>query len=389
MRTGPAIDARRRGLLLALAAAGAAAALPLRAQDASCAAPWAEWRAFVDRHVEQDGRIVDFVNADLRSTSESQSYGLFFALVDNDQVLFERILGWTRRNLSGGRPDINLPAWLWGRAGDGSWRVLDPNTASDGELWIAYALIEAGRLWKRPGYTHAGRQILALMRAAEIVDLPGFGTMLLPGNQGFVQADRWTLNPSYLPLFVFRRFAAVDSKGPWAKLAERSVELNRLAAPVGFAPDWIAWNRRAFVADPAKGVMGSYDAIRTYLWAGMTDAGDPLRRKLLDALSGPLQMLRTQGRFAEKIDTRNGVGSGTPPPGFAAALLPYLTAQAQPALVKTQAALVPSSGPAAAALTYYDRCLVLFGKGWLDRRYRFSADGRLQPAWSTQCSARR
>ncbi len=382
-------DARRRGLLLALAAVGVAGVLPLHAADAVCTTPWAEWRAFVDKHVEPDGRVVDFVNPDLRSTSESQSYGLFFALVDNDPVLFERILGWTRRNLSGGRPDLNLPAWLWGKAADGSWRVLDQNTASDGELWIAYALIEAGRLWNRPGFVQAGREILALMRAAEIVDLPGFGTMLLPGNQGFVQADRWTLNTSYLPLFVFRRFAAVDPKGPWARLAERSVELVRQSAPVGFAPDWIAWNGRAFVADPAKGLTGSYDAIRTYLWAGMTDAADPLRAKLLAGLSGPLQMLRSQGAFAEKIDTRLGVGSGKPPPGFAAALLPYLSALAQPALVRGQAALIPASGAAAAALTYYDRCLVLFGKGWLDRRYRFSADGRLQPAWSTQCSARR
>lgn len=380
----PAPAPARRRFLQAMAAAGAAAVLPLDVLAQACGTPWREWRAFVDRHIEPDGRVVDHLNTDLRSTSESQSYGLFFALVDNDPVLFDRILAWTRRHLCRGRADLNLPAWLWGRAADGQFRVLDPNTAADGELWIAYALLEAGRLWKRPGLVEAGRQTLALMRTAEFVELPGFGPMLLPGNRGFVQADRWTLNPSYLPLFVLRRFAAVDARGPWARLAERSVAMTRASAPVGFAPDWIAWNGKAFVADPGKGAIGSYDAIRCYLWAGMTDPADPLRRTLLDGLSGPASMLRAQSGFAEKIDTRLGVGTGTPSPGFAAALLPYLSALGQPALAKAQLARIPAAG----TLNYYDHALVLFGKGWMDRRYRFSADGRLLPAWSSPCSAR-
>jgi endoglucanase len=380
----PAPAPARRRFLQAMAAAGAAAVLPLDVLAQACGTPWREWRAFVDRHIEPDGRVVDHLNTDLRSTSESQSYGLFFALVDNDPVLFDRILAWTRRHLCRGRADLNLPAWLWGRAADGQFRVLDPNTAADGELWIAYALLEAGRLWKRPGLVEAGRQTLALMRTAEVVELPGFGPMLLPGNRGFVQADRWTLNSSYLPLFVLRRFAAVDARGPWARLAERSVAMTRASAPVGFAPDWIAWNGKAFVADPGKGAIGSYDAIRCYLWAGMTDPADPLRRTLLDGLSGPASMLRAKSGFAEKIDTRLGVGTGTPSPGFAAALLPYLSALGQPALAKAQLARIPAAG----TLNYYDRALVLFGKGWMDRRYRFSADGRLLPAWSSPCSAR-
>ena len=54
----------------------------------------------------------------------------------------------------------------------------------------------------------------------------------------------------------------------------------------------------------------------------------------------------------------------------------------------TNGASSTTAGDAAAAkLPYYDRVLVLFGRGWLDNRYRFSADGLLQPAWRTQCSA--
>ncbi len=57
-------------------------------------------------------------------------------------------------------------------------------------------------------------------------------------------------------------------------------------------------------------------------------------------------------------------------------------------MANAQASRIPAPGPAADALGYYDRALVLFGRGWMDRRFRFAADGRLLPAWSTTCSAK-
>ena len=54
------------------------------------------------------------------------------------------------------------------------------------------------------------------------------------------------------------------------------------------------------------------------------------------------------------------------------------------ALLRGELARLPANGGS----NYYERALVLFGKGWHDQRFRFSADGRLLPAWSTACSAR-
>ncbi|CEJ47399.1 cellulose synthase complex periplasmic endoglucanase BcsZ [Xanthomonas citri pv. bilvae] len=327
----------RRRLLHAGALAGVAALLPAAALAApSQCGPWPLWSAFVDKHIQPDGRVVDFLNPDQRSTSEGQSYALFFALVNNDQVLFDKVLSWTRHNLCGGRPDLNLPAWLWGRDGSGAWRVLDANTASDGELWIAYALLEAGRLWSRPGYLKAGQQMLQLIRTQEVATLPGLGPMLLPGRTGFVDNGRWTLNPSYLPIQVLRRCANADPKGPWAAIAANSARVLRDSAPVGFAPDWTVWDGKTFNADPKRG----------------------------------------------------NVGTGALPVGFSAALLPYLSALGKPALLKAQAQRVPAATqPAAAALPYFERTLALFGQGWLENRYRFAADGRLLPAWRTPACA--
>ncbi|MBN8791377.1 MAG: cellulase [Stenotrophomonas nitritireducens] len=375
--TTPA-DPTRRALLQALAAAPLLGVLP----SACAAAGWPAWRVLADSSLSADGRMIDRSQDDLRSTSEGQSYALFFALVDNDQALFDRILGWTANNLAGGDMGKRLPAWLWGRDAKGGWSVLDANPASDSDLWLAYGLLEAGRLWHRPALTRTGQDMLAQVRSTEIVDLPGLGPMLLPGPQGFVEDGATRVNPSYLPLPLLRRFAAVDRDGPWAALAGNTLELLRQTAPHGFAPDWAAWRDGAFVADPAKGAVGSYDAIRCYLWAGMLSPRDRLFRAQLQALSGPLRRLRDGGAMWEKVDTRSGAGEGEGGYGFRAALLPYLLAQGERTLAQALRSSLPTPEQQRSdAPAYYAQMLSLFGHGWAEGRYRFAADGQLQPRW--------
>jgi hypothetical protein len=91
------------------------AALP----GALLAAPlWALWDKYAPRIVDAHGRVIDHAAGD-RTTSEGQSYGLFFSLVAGDRERFEKILDWTQNNLSGGDLGARLPAWLYGRASGG------------------------------------------------------------------------------------------------------------------------------------------------------------------------------------------------------------------------------------------------------------------------------
>lgn len=333
-------DLRRRRLLQAVAT------LPLLGVCRVQAAPaprWPAWQVLLDSSLSRDGRMIDRSQDDQRSTSEGQSYALFFALVDNDQALFDRILGWTQDNLAGGDMGKRLPAWLWGRDDAGAWRVLDDNPASDSDLWLAYALLEGARLWRRPALKAIAEGMLVQVRAREIVDLPGLGPMLLPGPQGFIEGDATRVNPSYLPLPLLRRFAAEDRSGPWQALARNSVQLLQQSSPHGFAPDWAAWKGDRFVVDPVRGAVGGYDAIRCYTWAGMTASRDPLFRAQLAALSGPLQRLRSGAPMWEKIDTRSGQGQGEGNYGFRAALLPYLIAQGEAERAQSLRASLPSA----------------------------------------------
>jgi hypothetical protein len=111
------------------------------------------WHAYAARFISGDGRVLDPQNNDW-TTSEGQSYALFFALVNNDRARFDKLIAWTESNLASNDLGAHLPAWGWGKAKDGNWGVFDMNSAADSDLWIAYDLIEAGRLWKDLHYAN-------------------------------------------------------------------------------------------------------------------------------------------------------------------------------------------------------------------------------------------
>src|ERR1700742_1501795 len=85
---------------------------------------WPAYRTFVERFVQADGRVIDYSTLAQQTTSEGQSYALFFALVANDRAGFDRLLGWTRANLAANQFDpqnMRLPAWQWGKKPDGTF----------------------------------------------------------------------------------------------------------------------------------------------------------------------------------------------------------------------------------------------------------------------------
>jgi endoglucanase len=195
------------------------------------------------------------------------------------------------------------------------------------------------------------------------------------------------LNPSYLPLPVLRALAHEQPGGPWAKLAESAYRLIKTTAPQGFAPDWAAWQNGQFVVDPKNGDTGSYDAIRVYLWAGLTSAADPLAKPWLAALGGMRAKVAQTGIPPEKVSSTSGAASGEGPLSYWAALAPYFKALGDErglGLARTHLAALDANVPGREPV-YYDRVLGLFGTGFIDGRYRFDEAGRLVPSWRNAC----
>jgi len=353
---------------------------------------WPLWEQFKVNYIESSGRVIAGNSRQIESFSEGQAYGMMFALIANDPETFELLWKWSVANLAQGNIEARLPAWNWGEANDGTWKILDENSASDADLWYAYALLEAGRSWQRNDYIADAKKILAQVKTKAIVTLPGLGKMILPGQIGFAFIpNQWLLNPSYLPISILRRFATFDSNGPWDELAKNSAKMITASSPKGFAPDWVGYQGLSpisgkFIVDPNKGDIGSYDAIRVYLWAGMTDANDPLTQPILKSLQGMEKILKSNSTPPERVNTVNGVPSGAGPVGFSAALLPYLKAINKSDLLQAQLERVKNMLLTKPLPVYYDSVLNLFGIGWFENRYRFSSNGLISLNWNQACT---
>ena len=340
------------------------------------------YQAYTGHFLDRQIRVIDHDAAD-RTTSEAQAYAMFFALVANDPPRFEALLRWTEANLASGDLATHLPAWLWGRNRSNRWGVRDANSASDADVWMAYSLLEAGHAWNEPRYTSLGRSLASRIVREEVVEIAGVGVVLMPAPKGFRHGDSYRLNVSYMPLPLFTRLDRLLPGGPWQAMADRIPALVKAASPHGFASDWLEFS-------PGKGftasAIGSYDAIRVYLWAGILDPSTAGRDAILSALPGMTTWLRSHAAPPEKVKSDGTVTNPNGPVGFSAALLPYLSAIGDKPLESAQRARVGSALNAKTGLygrpaRYYDQNLTLFALGWEERRFWFDSSGALKLWW--------
>ncbi|MFN7143145.1 MAG: glycosyl hydrolase family 8 [Myxococcota bacterium] len=195
----------------------------------------AEWGTYVDAFIQSDGRVIDRAGDDV-STSEGQAYALIRAVWCDDRATFDKVLIWTRNNLQAG-DDTKLPAWRWGRRPDGSWGVLDANSASDADQWMAWALLLGAEKWKAPSYEKQAKALLHRIWDEETA-AAGSRRVLLPGSWEQGKATM-TLNPSYWLPFAWRTFAKHDKERDWKKLVDDAYVLwDACTSPSGLPPDW-------------------------------------------------------------------------------------------------------------------------------------------------------
>ena len=351
--------------------------------ESSAAQDWPSlWKSYTAAYMDNQVRVIDHEGGD-RTTSEGQAYAMFFALVANDRSRFDGLLHWTEMNLAEGDLTAHLPAWSWGRDKNNKWGVLDTNSASDADVWMAYALLAAGKAWNDPHYTTIGTRLAKRIASEEVVQIPGFGATLLPGAKGFENGAVYRLNASYFPVQLFVNLGHELPDGPWQEIAARIPAIVGGSSPQGFASDWVEFR-------PGKGFTptspGSYDAIRVYLWAGMLNAATPGRDEILKAISGMAHHLRTSNVPPSKVKPDGSVQDPSSPVGFSAALVPYLSALGEKDAEQQQMSRVrlgfdSKSGLYGTPPKYYDENLTLFGLGWFERQFWFDAEGRLAVAW--------
>lgn len=117
--------------------------LLLAAFSVQAACTWPAWEQFKKDYISQEGRVIDPSDARKITTSEGQSYGMFFALAANDRAAFDNILDWTQNNLAQGSLKERLPPGCGARKRTVSgkcWTAIRPPMVMSG--W-------PGRCWRR------------------------------------------------------------------------------------------------------------------------------------------------------------------------------------------------------------------------------------------------
>jgi endoglucanase len=234
------------------------------------------WRQYKERFVTSDGRVVDNANGGI-SHSEGQGYAMLIAERLNDRPTFEAIWRWTEGNLFV-RGD-GLAAWRWTPK---TPHVTDHNNATDGDLFMAWALTEASDKWHVPEYRKSARQIVEAL-AAKVVISSRFGPILLPAATGFDGKDRPegpVINLSYWIFPAFKQLRTLSDVIDWDAVGATGKTLIGLSrfGPKQLPSNWISLG--AAQPEPAHSfppVFG-YDAVRIPFYLAW---GEPADRDLL------------------------------------------------------------------------------------------------------------
>jgi endoglucanase len=209
----------------------------------------ASWQSYCRHFISSDGQVV-IPEEGGGTISEAQAYALLRAVWANDAPVFNRVYAFTYEKLSRAQTHgDSLLAWRWGRLPDGSWGVLDANSATDGDLDYALALVLAHRKgWRAPphlpDYREEARRVQTDILAKEVVTLPGGDVLLTPGNWHELTPP-YLVNPSYFSPAAYSLFAsppgATDSQGGAGPV--EAVREPPLQVEVGATTDRARWSR--------------------------------------------------------------------------------------------------------------------------------------------------
>jgi len=219
------------------------------------------WADFKKRFVGVDGSVADTGNRGITHT-EGLGVAMLFAQEADDPVAFKSIADFSKKLL---RPD-GLHSWKWTRK-DG---IIDPNNASDGDVYLAWAYLRAALRWRRDDYLTQARNLVLSLERRCVVSSNG-KQYLLPGVDGFVRTQDGNsfpvLNPSYWVFPAFKEFRVIGTGTLWEALYRDARQLLQASpwALSGLPADWvelkdpvIPWRER-----PAR---FGYEAIRVPLF---------------------------------------------------------------------------------------------------------------------------
>ncbi|MGD1956843.1 MAG: glycosyl hydrolase family 8 [Sphingomonadales bacterium] len=245
-----------------------------------------EWAVYKSLYLTPDGRILDTFNNKITHT-EGQGTGMLLAAAANDRTTFAQIWRWTQARLQ--RADA-LFYWKWDDRA--SSPIPDPNNATDGDIFIAWALLRAGQSWANDVYRVEAEKIIQSLED-NAIKVAASRPVISPGTYNFTNSEGATLNLSYYIFPALQDFATFRKNGVWERVYENGVAILE-AARFGkwqLPVDWITVSDDGMVAR-AKGwpPRFGYDVVRVPLylvWAQHDGAMLARFNAFADAYGGP------------------------------------------------------------------------------------------------------
>jgi endoglucanase len=233
------------------------------------------WEQYKKEYIE-DGtfRVLDKQKENI-TTSEGQSYAMLRAVWLDDKTTFDNVWKWTKDNLQ--REDNKLFSWLFGKLPNGGYGILTDqggqNTATDGDVDIALALVFASARWNQSEYLGDAYVIIDAIWENEVVMVNG-KPYLAANNLEKDAPSTMVLNPSYYAPYAYRIFANLDPKHDWMGVVDTSYEvldksmtlaLDKQSSAI-IPPDWVFINKKTGEITAPTGnnltTNTSFDALR-------------------------------------------------------------------------------------------------------------------------------
>lgn len=245
--------------------------------------------------VQFDGRVIDWQNNAV-THSEGIGYTLFFAVSMNDKKTFYKVLNWLKKNM--GLNKKGLIPWLWGKDAEGKWRVLDNSDATDGNMWIAYALLLAYEKWNDKKLKLFALKLIKNIKNYDIYK-NGKCLFLIPGSNFFISPSHITINPSYYNPVIFEKFYFYDKDPIWVDLIKQSLKLwyYIYVSPYYLFPDWIEINTATCRISQIRQIEG-FSAIRIPIWILFYSSRDnPIDNELINRIFEKIQIIKVRSHL--------------------------------------------------------------------------------------------
>ena len=226
--------------------------------------------------------------------SEGIGYGMLIAVGFDDRDVFDKLWAYYAKN----KNTTGVMNWQTSVCGG----AIATGSATDGELDVAMALIQAACKWGGT-YQNEANTLIAAIRNNEVTDCGG-QTVLMPGA-GYGGCSR--TNPSYFAPGYYKVFASLTGDSTWTNLADDSYTLlaNLQSQMSGLVPDWT--DSSGTIPSGTEGQYGP-DASRTP-WRIATDYvwnGDPRAVTFLGNVSNYVQAHQGVARSLSPNSTYRG-----------------------------------------------------------------------------------